>query len=155
MANPSESVQDQLISATNAFLQALATNTCSLTLLTHFSTTHLVIIQHAPASCPRPQTSRLSGLNAVRSYFDLLATNWTRSKMAIRTKPRADAKAHRVVVGASVTWMWRRSGHEWDEDFTCTLEFDENYKISSFIVRTDSAPETCVMRAVDSEHRLP
>ena len=75
--------------------------------------------------------------------------------MAIRTKPRADAKAHRVVVGASVTWMWRRSGHEWDEDFTCTLEFDENYKISSFIVRTDSAPETCVMRAVDSEHRSP
>lgn len=154
MANPSSSqsvsTQDHLISATNAFFLALASNTCSLTLLTHFSTTHPVTIQHAPALCPHPQTSRLSGLNAVRSYFDLLATNWTRSKMAIRTNPRADAKARRVVVGASVTWMWRRSGREWDEDFTCTLEFDENYKISSFVVKTDSAPETCVMRAVDS-----
>lgn len=141
---------EQLLAVSDAFFVALATNTPPLRLLSYFSTTHPVVIQHAPSSCPNPRSSRLSGLNAIRSYFDILATHWTRTNMH-RHSIRADPALRRVVVSASVTWMWKKSGRKWNEDFTCTLDYDEGLKIVSFIVTTESGTSTCVMRAVDAE----
>lgn len=138
------------MSATDAFFAALATNTAPMTLLTYFSSTYLVIIQHAPSTCPYPKSSRLTGLNAIRSYFDLLATHWTRSDMQ-KHSVQANTTDRTVVVKASVTWMWKKSRRSWREEFTCTLGYDEHCKIVSFIVRTESGPGTCIMRAVDIE----
>lgn len=89
------------------------------------------------------------GSNAIRSYFDLLATHWTRSNARIRATTQIDEPNRRVVVSASVDWAWRKSGRKWTEDFTWTLDFDENLEIISFIIRTVSGPGTCIMRAID------
>jgi hypothetical protein len=88
------------------------------------------------------------GLNAVRSYFDLLATHWTRSDMQSQFVS-ADLDARRITFTGSVTWTWKKSGRSWREDFSCTVAFDEALKITHFGVRTESDTKTCIMRAVD------
>lgn len=140
----------QLEVAADALFTDLGTNKPPYVVLSHFSQTQPVVIQHAPASCPHPLSSRLTGINAVRSYFDLLATHWTRSDPR-RLSLIAYEETAQVVVIASVKWTWKASGKSWREDFTCTLDFDDNAKVTSFIMQTDSGPGTCVMRAVDPE----
>jgi hypothetical protein len=143
---------EQLIDACNCFFTALSNNTPPLALLHHFSTTHPVSIQHCPARCPHPHASILRGPNAVRSYFDILATHWTRSNLTSHAVS-ADPMTRRVVVTGSVIWTWKRSGRSWQEDFTCTLAFDDSdaLKITNFIVLTESGPGTCVLRAIDPD----
>jgi hypothetical protein len=142
---------DQLVSACTKFLSAVSNNTSPLA---HFSTTHPVSIQHCPARCINPHSFLLRGPNAVRSYFDLLATHWTRSKLNIHTVVPHPAQA-RVIAKGSVVWTWKRSGRSWREDFTCTLVFEDSdpaaLRILSFMVITESAPGTCVMHAVDED----
>ena len=150
MSHSMSILEGQLLSATDAFLGALAANTTPLALLAFFSSAHPVTLQHAPAQCPNAQSARFTGLNAVRSYFDLLATNWTRTAVRVRSGPQLFGDRRRTVIGASVTWAWRQSGRRWTEDFTCTLDFDDTFKIVSFLVATESGPGTCVMTAKDS-----
>ncbi|KAJ7490556.1 hypothetical protein FB451DRAFT_621919 [Mycena latifolia] len=144
----SPSTQQLLFAAEVLFLD-LGASTPSDILVTHFSSTNDVVIQHAPALCPHPHTSRVTGLNAVRSYFDLLATHWMRSNSEVHAKTVVDA--YRVAVTASVQWTWRLSGRSWREEFLCTLEYDDHLKIVAMIVETNSPPGTCVMRAVDAD----
>lgn len=139
---------EHLKASTKAFFDAFAVSTQPVKMLAFFSTQSPVILQHAPIECPHPQTSRLDGSNAIRSYFDILATHWTRSDVKLRQAPEIDAENRRVVVPASVVWKWRRSGRQFREIFTWTLEFDDNMKITSFVVKTISG--TCVMRATDT-----
>ncbi|KAJ6585471.1 hypothetical protein B0H19DRAFT_981654 [Mycena capillaripes] len=139
----------QLLFAAEVLFLDLSAATPSDILIGHFSSTKEVVIQHAPALCPHPFTSRLTGLNAVRSYFDLLATHWIRSDTKIHTRSVVDT--NQVAVNASVQWTWRSSGRSWREDFLCTLDYDDNLKIVGMIVATESAPGTCVMRAVDAD----
>lgn len=147
--------QQRLQAATDAFLVALADNLPPLSLLPFFSNTNTVVLQHAESRNPNPQQSRFTGLNAVRSYFDLQTTHWKRSAVQIHSTPILDADKRRTVINASVTWMWRRSGRQWTEDFTWTLDFDEGYKIIGFIVETKSGPGTCLMTAKDVEVPCP
>ncbi|EAU86317.2 hypothetical protein CC1G_08041 [Coprinopsis cinerea okayama7 len=149
MAAALPSLEEQLLSATNAFLKALACNLSPLRLLSFFSSSSPVTLQHAQARCPHAQTSRFTGLNAVRSYFDLLTAHWTRSAMQIHSRPWLDVQKRRIVIDASVTWMWRSSGRTWTEDFICTIDYDDAFKIVSFVVETESPPETCIMTAKD------
>ncbi len=144
------STEKKLRECSEAFFDAFAANGPPIKMLHFFSTTSPTFVQHAPAECPHPMTSRVVGINAVRSYFDLLATHWTRSGASIRDELEVDAANRRVIIPASVTWKWRQSGRSWREDFIWTLGFDEMFKISSFIVRTMSGGGTCIMRAVDS-----
>jgi len=139
----------QLGTSSESFFAAFASNKPPIEMLCYFSTTSPVIIQHAPDSCPHPHTSRLIGSNAIRSYFDLLATHWTRSNARFRATTQVDELNRRAVVSASIDWAWRKSGRKWTEDFTWTLDFDENLEIVSFVIRTVSGPGTCVMRAID------
>lgn len=141
---------EQLIAACNNFFAALSNETPPLALLHHFSTTHPITIQHCPANCPHATSSVVKGPNAVRSYFDLLATHWTRSNLTSHAVS-ADPITRRVLVKGSVIWTWKRSRRSWKEDFSCTLVFDDSeaLKISNFTVLTESGPGTCVMRAVD------
>ncbi|THU80548.1 hypothetical protein K435DRAFT_785397 [Dendrothele bispora CBS 962.96] len=157
--------------AANALFSDIFSNNPSSALLTHFSRSHPVTIQHAPAGDPYPQSSRLIGLNAVRSYFDLLSTHWHRAETKIHsiqiTTPTSSSTGSSttasspsssstscsnspcVILTASVQWTWKCSGNSWREDFTCVLEYDDFVKVTSFVVRTDSLPETCVLRARD------
>lgn len=141
--------REQLLAVANRYLAAFANNkTHPLLMLTFFSTTSPVSIQHYPSNSPYPQASILRGPNAVRSYFDLIATHWTRSPVSRRTID-VDPYKRTVVFEGSVTWKWKKSGRSWVEDFTCTLAFDDLLKIVSYVVRTDSTPQTCLMRAKD------
>ncbi|KAG6899747.1 hypothetical protein C0993_007234 [Termitomyces sp. T159_Od127] len=141
--------REQLLAVTNRYLTAFANNkTHPLSMLTFFSTTSPVYIQHYPSNSPHPQASIIRGPNAVRSYFDLIATHWTRSPVAHRIV-NVDPYMRTIVFEGSVTWKWKKSGRSWVEDFTCTLAFDEQLKIVSYVVRTDSASQTCLMRAKD------
>ncbi|KIM40946.1 hypothetical protein M413DRAFT_445721 [Hebeloma cylindrosporum] len=142
-------MSEQLRASSESFFAAFASNKPPIKMLCYFSTTSPVIIQHAPESCPHPQTSRLIGSNAIRSYFDLLATHWTRSNARTRAPTQIDERNRRVVVFASIDWAWKKSGRKWTEDFTWTLDFDESLNIVSFVIRTVSGPGTCVMRAID------
>ncbi|KAJ7679925.1 hypothetical protein B0H14DRAFT_2422985 [Mycena olivaceomarginata] len=138
----------QLLSAAELLFLDLSTNTPCKVLATHFSSTKDVVIQNAPKLCPHPHTSRLSGLNAVRSHFDLLAMYWIRSDAKINE--RNVVGSHRVVISASTKWTWRLSGRSWTEEFLCMLDYDDNLKIIGMIVETTSAPWTCVARAIES-----
>ncbi|KAJ7133533.1 hypothetical protein C8R44DRAFT_664096 [Mycena epipterygia] len=141
--------REQLLFAAEVLFLDLSANTSSNILATHFSSTKEVVIQHTPALCPHPHTSRVTGLNAARSYFDLLATHWLRSNTEVYT--RTVVETHQVAVTASAQWTWRASGRSWKEEFVCTLEYDDHLKIVAMIVETNSAPGTCVMRAVDAD----
>ena len=146
-------ISDQrLIDACNCFFDAFSSDTPPLTLLNFFSTTHPVTIQHYPAKCPVPQTSLLRGPNAVRSYFDLLATHWTRSNITSHAVA-VDPLSRRVLVKGSINWTWKKSGRSWQEDFSCTLVFDDSdpLKIAQFVVKTENGAQACVMRAVDAD----
>ncbi|KAJ7578191.1 hypothetical protein C8J56DRAFT_969277 [Mycena floridula] len=140
----------RLTFAADALFTDLGCNSPPIVLLGHFSQTHLVVIQHAPLTCPHAKESRLTGLNAVRSYFDILATHWDRSEPK-RHSLVVKEDTMQVDVAASVKWTWKASGKSFREDFTCTLDFDEHAKVTSFIMNTTSGPGTCVMRAVDIE----
>ncbi|KAJ7740222.1 hypothetical protein DFH07DRAFT_778450 [Mycena maculata] len=140
--------QQQVLFAAEVLFLDLAANTSSNILIGHFSTTREVVVQHAPVRCPHPYTSRITGLNGVRSYFDLIATHWLRSDMEIHGRTVADQQ---VVVNASARWTWRTSGRSWKEEFVCTLDYDEHLKVVRMIIETKSGPGTCVMRAVDSD----
>ncbi|KAJ7250040.1 hypothetical protein B0H12DRAFT_1052525 [Mycena haematopus] len=139
----------QLLFAAEMLFLDLSANTSSNIVISHFSSTKEVVIQHAPALCPHPHTSRLTGLNAVRSYFDLIATHWLRSDTKIRT--RTIVEPNQVAVSASVQWTWRSSGRSWREDFLCTLDYDDNLKVIGMIVETTSPSGTCIMRAIDED----
>ncbi|KXN82342.1 hypothetical protein AN958_02672 [Leucoagaricus sp. SymC.cos] len=143
-------MESQLLATTDAFFKALAANQPPLKLLGFFSTANPVSVQHVPRTCPHPHTSRLHGLNAVRSYFDLLATHWERSAITQHSR-NVTSSSRTVTTTASVTWRWKKSGRMWNEDFTCALEFDDHLKICHFLVTTESGPSTCVMRATDAD----
>lgn len=143
-------MDSQLLAATESFFKALAANQPPLKLLAYFSTTNPVSIQHVPRTCPHPHASRLHGLNAVRSYFDLLATHWERTAIK-QHKTSVDTDTYSVTTIATITWRWKKSGRSWNEDISCTLEFDENLRICHLLVTTESDTSTCVMRAVDSD----
>ncbi|KAG6840787.1 hypothetical protein C0991_004327 [Blastosporella zonata] len=148
---PSPPTREQLLAVTDRYLTAFANNkTHPMFMLTFFSTIYPVTIQHYPSSSTHPQASLLRGPNAVRSYFDLLATHWTRTAVHQRTID-VDPLTRTVILEGSVTWKWKKSGRSWVEEFTCTLTFDELLKIVSYAVRTDSPLKTCLMRAKDTD----
>ncbi|KAJ7160185.1 hypothetical protein C8R46DRAFT_956385 [Mycena filopes] len=143
--------RQQLLFAAEILFLDLSADASSSILVRHFSTTREVVLQHAPALCPHPHTSRVTGLNAVRSYFDLLATHWRRSETQLHSRAVVEGTKSQVVVTASVKWTWRLSGRSWREDFSCTLEYDDSLKVVEMIVETNSPQGTCVMRAVDAD----
>ncbi|KAG6917305.1 hypothetical protein DXG01_003146 [Tephrocybe rancida] len=146
---PAPPTREQLLVVTDRYLAAFANNkTHPLFLLTFFSTISPVTIQHYPSTSTHPQASLLRGPNAVRSYFDLLATHWTRTAVHKRAID-VDPFTRTVVFEGSITWKWKKSGRSWVEDFTCTIAFDELLKIVSYAVRTNSPLKTCLMRAKD------
>lgn len=137
--------QEQLLKAAQAFFNDLGANRSSADLLHYFSDTDLIRLSHSPVDT---YTFPLTGIQAVRSYFDLLSTHWTRDEINLHNIS-ASVDDQQVIVNASVKWKWKYSGRSWTEAFTCTLDYDECLRIKAFIVQTNSAPETCVMRAVD------
>ncbi|PPQ77080.1 hypothetical protein CVT25_014893 [Psilocybe cyanescens] len=141
----------QLQASTETFFDAFASEAPPIGMLAYFSHTSPAIVQHTPSSCPYPQASRLEGTNAIRSYFDLLATHWNRSDAKIRSPLQIDVDKRRVTLLADVIWTWKKSGRQWIEEFTWTLDYDEGFKIISFVIQTMSSPGTCVMRATDAE----
>ncbi|SRR6266550_2452190 len=146
MSNP-------LLDAAAAFFADFSKNAAPIRMLSYFSTTHLIALQHIPALLPDGRISRLSrmtGLNAVRSYFDLISAHFTRAPVVINHL-EADAETSSVTADATIIWTWRRSRHRWQEDLICTIRYDEAYKIISLILETVSEPGTCVMHAVDKD----
>lgn len=140
--------RQQLRDAADELFADMAAGIPPLVLISHFSTTQMVFFEHSPINA---YNFPLTGLNAVRSYFDLLATHWTRHDMQ-KHECCVYFESKQVIVRASVRWKWKISGNTWQEDFTCTLDFDDHLKVKSFVIKTSSAENTCVMRAVD---RLP
>ncbi|KAH0578036.1 hypothetical protein H2248_005592 [Termitomyces sp. 'cryptogamus'] len=137
-SNPytSTPTREQLLAVTNRYLTAFANDKTHPLYFTIHPAPHI------------PKHLILRGPNAVRSYFDLIATHWTRSPVSHRIID-ADPFTRTVIFEGSITWKWKKSGRSWIEDFTCTLAFDELLKIVSYVVRTDSASKTCLMRAKD------
>ncbi|KAF8710141.1 hypothetical protein AX14_013419 [Amanita brunnescens Koide BX004] len=141
------------LDAANAFFVDFSKNAAPARMLTYFSTAYPIEIQHAPALLPDGRIPRLTGLtgtNAVRSYFDLISAHFTRGSVVINHIEADDSKSS-VVADTSIIWTWRRSHHRWQEDFICTLRYDETFKIISLTLETVSEPETCALNAVDTE----
>jgi hypothetical protein len=133
--------------AASSLLADIAAQKPSVDLLSHFSTTQPIVLQHDCVDSINPCT--FSGPHAVRSYFDLLALHWTRDDVQLH-ECTIDEDNRRVVATATTQWRWRVSGESWREDFTCTLDFDERLKVTGFIVHS-SPPETnCIMHATDT-----
>jgi hypothetical protein len=135
-----------LMFAANNLFAAIASHTPPVRLLSHFSRTEPVVIDHTPIHSPHAYPA--TGLNAIRSYFDLLSTHWICESIQ-RHDMHVRPEVLQVVAKASIIWTWRHSGRSWKEDFTCTLDYDDQLKVKHFLVRTTSPPGTCVMMAVD------
>jgi hypothetical protein len=88
------------------------------------------------------------GLNAIRSYFDLLNMHFVRKNMTVNS---ATTNMHNssIFVAASIHWQWKQSGKEWREEVTIDISFDDFCKVKAFILKTQSPEDTCVLRAVD------
>ncbi|KIY51541.1 hypothetical protein FISHEDRAFT_70766 [Fistulina hepatica ATCC 64428] len=140
-------VRQLLLSAQQSVFTDFSASASPTTMLSHFSTMSEPIIEHAPMGCPMASLSHLKGSNAVRSYFDILATNWRHSDIDVYSVD-VDAAHRSVSVCASITWTWRSSGHRFREDFVSNLQFDEHLKLQSFVIKTLPGSE-CVMRAKD------
>ena len=147
MSTALNSHSEELRCAAEAFFADVAANTPARHILSHFSTTAPIAFAHAPAHLQH--TFPIAGLNAVRSYFDLIATHFTRKAMT-KHEQHIDPEHARVVVRASIQWQWKRSGRSWTEDFILTLDYDDNLKVTSFVISTESDDSTCVMWAVDT-----
>jgi hypothetical protein len=63
----------------------------------------------------------------------------------------ADVDNLQVFIKAGVQWTWRRSKKSWREEFTCTLNFDEQLKVTRFVVESSPPKMSCVMLAVDDD----
>lgn len=135
-----------LQSAAESLFADISAHKSPQALLSHFSTTDNVLLQHDYVHSPEPVA--FTGLHAVRSYFDLLAMNWTRDDMKLHECTVISTES-KVVMKANVRWTWRKSKRSWREEFTCTLHFDENKKVKGFVVKTDPPKASCVMHAVD------
>lgn len=138
----------QLTLAAEKLLFDISTNAPASRLLNHFSTTHNVVLQHSFSTCATPQAYRFTGLTAVRSYFDLLATHYERACVGQQIALVSEAGG-RVIVDGSTKWTWKRSRREWQEDYRVYVDFDAALKVVSYVVVTTSPEGTCVMRAVD------
>ena len=147
--------QSQLMQATSKILADLATSTASSSaILAHFSTHHNVTLDHSPMHSRHPQYPPFVGLTAVRSYFDLISMHYTRVGITMHST-QVYPSMSRVIFTASIIWRWNASGKTWTEDVQCTLDYDEHLKIKNFLVKTQSAEETCVLRAVDCGSEPP
>ena len=140
---------ESLQSAADALFAELARSDSSTALLSYFSRTEIVNLSVASGFNGEPPL-HLTGLNGVRSYFDLVATHWKRSKMRLHHR-HVCPDALRVVLSASVTWTWKESGKSWREDFTCTLDYDDQILVKGFAIQTESGQQTCLMFAVDPD----
>ncbi|KAL1705242.1 hypothetical protein EV121DRAFT_279799 [Schizophyllum commune] len=114
-APASEDLTAVILATMAALLADLARGAPTATLLAHFSTLHEPILQHAPAGCPLRGgiESRMRGLNAVRSYFDLLATHFNFHGMEEDVDiKRVWAEPCRRAAKAQVhaRWRWRTRG---------------------------------------------
>jgi len=141
-----------LQSAAESLLADIAAQKAPNVLLSHFSSTHNVTLQHDYIH--NTVTYSFAGLHAVRSYFDLLSLHWMRDDMRFHDC-HVYADKSQVVVKASVQWTWRVSKRSWRENFTCTLDFDERLKVKRFIVVSNPPEESCVMLAIDAAPIVP
>jgi len=135
-----------LKSAAESLFADIAAQKPSHIILSHFSVTHNVTLQHDYVHTTTPHV--FVGLHAVRSYFDLLALHWTRDDIQLH-QCDIDVDKQQVIIKASLQWTWRRSKNSWMEEFTCTLDFDDRLKVKGFIVKSSPPENTCVMLAVD------
>lgn len=143
----------QLLHAADALFTDLGANAPPLTLMSHFSLNQPISVQHCPKECPNPQTSKLVGWGAVRSYFDLLVMNWDRSEPDRKTITAYEDRRE-VIIRASIRWTWKASGRSWVEEFTARLKYDDDIdhpRVVEFLIRTESESGTCAMRAVDKD----
>ncbi|KAL1745000.1 hypothetical protein HDZ31DRAFT_82263 [Schizophyllum fasciatum] len=171
-AHPSEDLNAILLATMTTLLADLARGAPTATILAYFSALHEPVIQHAPARGPSRASpeSRMYGLNAVRSYFDLLATHFDLQGMEedvkvrrVWTEPTRRAALAEVHAG----WRWRAKGQRgaagcsasgcqrpprgFNEEFELEVVFDEEMKVASFLVATTGG--LCAMEARNT--RIP
>ncbi|KAF8908679.1 hypothetical protein CPB85DRAFT_774213 [Mucidula mucida] len=144
----------QLSSVVERLLEKLFTpNTSSNERLSYFSKSHSITIQHSYEGCPSPSMYRFTGVNAVRSYFDLIATHYDCTPLRLHSVPirtrTTEEATWQTFIEATVLWTWKSSGLTWQEDFICTLDLDAGLKVASLVILTTSGEDTCLMRAVD------
>ncbi|KAI0644213.1 hypothetical protein C8Q79DRAFT_1002145 [Trametes meyenii] len=134
----------QLLASAQALCSAFAANADVDTLLSHFSSTHLIsAFEHGlPVLAPflgRPFLRR-TGDNSVASYFELLQKYLTFEDMSFRGWV-VDADACKVSVKGSAKFIWTEGvgkGQSWDEEFVYMLDFDQNAKVTDYEVWADS-----------------
>jgi hypothetical protein len=163
--------KDDLLGSAKRLFSDLASNAGSTALLSHFSSNHQITLRHCATEdmvdgqgnnatfpltstrSPCTSTYVLTGHNAVRSYFDMICTHWTRSRVEVHhtsySLPKYPNRPPQVVIDFSITWTWNRSGHSWTEDCTMTIDFDDSAKMVNMLCQTTSGRETCVMHATD------
>lgn len=136
-----------LRAAAEAFLADISADKSSSDLLVHFSLLNDTLVQHDHIHNLKPVP--FLGLNAIRSYFDLLHIYFVRDDMWLHefTVLKEESK---VVVKASVRWTWRMSKRSWIEDFSCEIILDPGYKVKELRVQTSSPRTTCALYATDT-----
>jgi len=132
--------RDSLVNAAAAFCDAFSAEQPPSAILKHFSSAHvddIIAFEHGLPQLAPFLGRRFSGLDGVRSYFDLIGKCLSYSDMRF-SNYIVDAFTNQVSVRGEACFTWKSTGQAWDEIFTYVLGFDENLKVLKYEIWADS-----------------
>lgn len=130
--------RDELLRSAQTFCNSFSEKQDVETLLSYFSTAHEVsaIEYGLPALAPflgRPFT----GISEIRRYFELIGSLLSYNDISF-SEYLVDPETMKVSVKGAATFAWLSTGQSWDEVFTYTLDFDDEFKLVRYQVWADS-----------------
>jgi len=138
-------IREGILHAVNVqALDAMSPNLKSHDYTRHFAQTTVPIFRHIPIEEVETAAGWVSGLSAVRSYFDLLGMHWKRCIYVRQDTVVIDPVTRTCRFVLDIEWMWRKPGLPgWVEVVECTQVYDSDYKIVEAEYLTLSGKDTC------------
>jgi len=140
-------VRDGIMNAVNAqFLEATTLNVTTFELTRHFSQTTAPMFRHIPKEDVDSPAGWVTGLTAVRSYFDLLGLYWKRGIRVRRPALVVDPVNRTCQYMLDIEWTWckPKPGLEgWQEIVECNQMYDWEFKVVKAEYLTLSGRDTC------------
>jgi len=140
-----ECTRQRLLSAVTK--QGADTPTMSEHVADHFSTSTTVQFRHVPMALAHLSSGWVTGLQGVRSYFDMCSLYWRRKVYLRQNSMVIDAENMTVVLVIESHWEWRNPirGSPWTEVIQGTLSFDFDFKVFKAEYITISGDDTYFM----------
>ena len=130
--------RSRLLGAAQSLCDDFASQKDLTTILSHFSSaSEPKVIEHGEPFLAPFLGRKFIGLQGIQSYFELLEKHLTYRNMRF-AEYIVDVEERKVAVKGEAEFTWIITNQKWDETFTYTLDFDENYQVIRYQVWADS-----------------